>query len=371
MKPRYLWITVLFIGWWLETLTASAATTPSVSLLKAKQEAEAKGYVFFTAREDIVAQAQKERKVHVLSAAQDTSLKAIAEAFKKKYPFIDVRWEEVSGTEVYQRMLQEMKAGVAKWDVNYSAPDYYSDYLSHQKKFDLLGMARHGILRMVPDMVDPTNRNIVAIQSNAQVAVYNKTLLSPDRMPANWEDFLKPDFKDRKFTLNVRPKFFAALVPAWGLEKTLDFAKKIAAQNPIWMKADARIITSLLAGEYPLFLGSNYKTFVRMQAKDPKGILGYKTLEPVPIRVSETEGVLAAAGSPHAGLSWLEFIAGPEGQKILDDIDLSASLFSPGSVHERLTRGKKVSLVGWEHYLQVESYEEQIVKALGFPRADK
>jgi ABC-type Fe3+ transport system substrate-binding protein len=369
MKTRYLWTAAFLLGWCVEALAAAAA--PSPSLLKAKQEAEGKGYVFFANREEIVTQAKKERRVHVLSAAQDSSLKAIAEAFKKKYPFIDVRWEEVSGTEVYQRMLQEMKAGVAKWDVNYSAPDYYSDYLPHQKKFDLLGMAQHGVLRMVPEMVDPINRHIVAIQSNAQVAVYNKTLFAPDRVPANWEDFLTPEFKDRKFTLNVRPKFFAALVPAWGLEKTLDFARKVAAQNPIWMKADARIITSLLAGEYPLFLGSNYKTFVRMQAKDPKGILGYKALEPIPIRISETEGVLATAGSPHAGLLWLEFIAGPEGQKVLDEVDLSASLFNSDSTHERLTRGKKVSLVGWEHYLRVEGYEEQIVKALGFPRADK
>ncbi len=370
MKAICLWSAAFLIGWWVQAGTALAAS-PSPSLLEAKQEAEAKGYVFFTNHENIVAQAKKEGKVHVLSAAQDSSLKAIAEAFKKKYPFIDVRWEEVSGTEVYQRMLQEMKAGVAKWDVNYSAPDYYSDYLPHQKKFDLLGMAQHGVLRIVPDMVDPVNRHIVAIQSNAQVLVYNKALLSPERVPATWEDFLKPDFKDRKFTINVRPKFFAALVPAWGLEKTVDFAKKVAAQKPIWMKADARIITSLLAGEYPLFLGSNYKTFVRMQAKDLKGILGMKALEPVPVRLSETEGVLATAGSPHAGLLWLEFIAGPEGQKILDDVDLSASLFNAGSAHERLTRGKKLSLVGWEHYLRVEGYEEQIVKAVGFPRADK
>jgi hypothetical protein len=96
-----------------------------------------------------------------------------------------------------------------------------------------------------------------------------------------------------------------------------------------------------------------------MQAKDPKGILGMRVIEPIPIRLSETEGVLAKAGSPHAGLLWLEFMSGPEGQKIPDDVDLSASLFSPNSVHERLTRGKKVSRVAWEDYLRVEGYEEQ------------
>ena len=55
------------------------------------------------------------------------------------------------------------------------APHYARNHcrFRHQKKFDLLGMAQHGMLRMVPDMVDPVNRHIVPIQGNAQVAVYN------------------------------------------------------------------------------------------------------------------------------------------------------------------------------------------------------
>jgi hypothetical protein len=73
---------------------------------------------------------------------------------------------------------------------------------------------------------------------------------------------------------------------------------------------------------------------------------------------------------PAAAL-WLEFQAGAEGQKILDEVDLSASIFSPGSAHERLTRGKPLSLVAWDHYLKMGRYEEEIVKAFGFPRAEK
>jgi hypothetical protein len=67
----------------------------------------------------------------------------------------------------------------------------------------------------------------------------------------------------------------------------------------------------------------------------------------------------------------LEFQASPEGQKILDDVDLAASIFSPGSVHEQITRGKQVSVLAWEHYPKMGKYEEDIVKAFGFPRAEK
>lgn len=99
--------------------------------------------------------------------------------------------------------------------------------------------------------------------------------------------------------------------------------------------------------------------------------MGYKALEPVPIRLSETEGLLDRAESVHAGVLWLEFVSGPEGQKILDEVDDSASLFTPGSLHQQLTEGKKVSVVAWDHYLRMGSYEKDIVKAFGFPRPEK
>jgi ABC-type Fe3+ transport system substrate-binding protein len=264
-----------------------------------------------------------------------------------------------------------MKAGLAKWDVNYVAFDFYADYLPHQKKVDLLGMAQHGVIQMPTDLVDPANRHIVALQSNAQIVAYNKELISAENVPANWEDFLRPEFKDRKFATDVRPKAFAALVPAWGLEKTLDLARKLAAQKPIWLRGDAQMITFLMNGEYPLLLGPNYKTFVRVQKKDLKGVLGYKVVEPVPVRLSETEGILGTSNNLHAALLWLEFQAGPEGQKIRDELDLAASVFTPGSAHEQLARGKKVSLLAWEHYLKMGRYEEETVKAFGFPRAEK
>jgi iron(III) transport system substrate-binding protein len=356
---------------WLGAVSALAAAASSPSLIKAKQEAEAKGLVFLTNHDEIIAQAKKEGKIRVLSGQDQNSLKAVIDAFRKKYPFIDVRGEAIDGTEIYTRMLHEMKAGLARWDVNYLAGDFYPEYVPLQKKFDLLGMAQHGVLEIPVKMVDPVNRQVVALQSNIQVVAFNKELISADKVPTTWEDFVKPEFKARRFATDVRPKNFAALVPAWGLEKTVAFAKKLAAQNPVWLRGDAQMVTYLMSGEFPLLLGPNYKTVVRIQPKDVKGVLGYKVVEPIPTRLSQTQAVLGTAESPHAALLWLEFQAGSEGQKILDEVDLSASIFSPGSAHERLTRGKPLSLVAWEHYPKMGGYEEEIVKAFGFPRAEK
>jgi ABC-type Fe3+ transport system substrate-binding protein len=190
-------------------------------------------------------------------------------------------------------------------------------------------------------------------------------------VPTEWEDYIKPEFKDRKFASDIRTKLLATLVPAWGIEKTLEFAKKLGEQKPIWMRGDAQIITQLMMGQFPIALGQNYKTFVRVQKKDVAGVLALKIVEPLPVRLSETEGVLATSENPNAALLWLAFQAGAEGQKIRDDLDLAASIFSSGSKHEQLAKGKKVSLVAWDHYVKMSKYEEDIVKALGFPRAEK
>ena len=369
MKITVLWLAALLTAAWLQTCEVFAATAPT--LLKAKQEAESKGYTFIASFDEIVALAKKEGKLRILSAEDPGVIKATSEAFQKKYPFINARVEGIEGTEVYLRVLEEMRSGFAKWDVNYLAPDYYPEYLPYQKKFDFLGMAQQGVLKIPPSLVDPYHRHIVALQSNAQIVAYNKELISGEKVPNNWEDFLKAEFKDRKFATDIRPKLLASLVPAWGIEKTLDFSKKLGEQKPIWLRGDAQIITQLMMGQFPMALGQNYKTFVRVQKKDVTGVMGLKIVEPLPIRLSETEGVLATAENPHAALLWLAFQAGAEGQKIRDDVDLAASIFTSGSKHEQLAQGKKVSLVAWDHYVKMSKYEEDIVRALGFPRADK
>ena len=77
----------------------------------------------------------------------------------------------------------------------------------------------------------------------------------------------------------------AVLVPKWGMEKVLDFAKQIAAQDPIWVRGDTQAFDCCNAGEYALFLGPNYGSVTGVQVKDRLGVAGYKIIEPVPLRV--------------------------------------------------------------------------------------
>jgi ABC-type Fe3+ transport system substrate-binding protein len=362
----------LVIGTFLLALFLPAriyAAAASPDLLKAKQEAESKGFIFETSRDEIIAKAKKEGRLRVLTSLEIEALKPVSEAFKKKYPFIDLRAEEIAGTDTYQRMILEMKSGTGSgWDVNYLTTDFYDDYLPHQKKFDVLGMARNGILQIPVGMVDPVNRNIVSYTTNTQVVAYNKKLIPEEKVPSTWQDFLKPEFKGRKFLVDIRPQEVANLVPAWGLEKTLQFAKAIAAQEPIWIRGHSRTIAAMSAGEYTMLLGANLNSTKRAMAKDRAGVLNYKVVEPIPIRIADHEAVYEKAAAPYAGLLWLEFIAGPETQNIVNRDD-KGSVFFPGTTPHQLTQGRKVSLVAWEHAPKLEEIQKKVFEAYGFPKA--
>jgi hypothetical protein len=128
---------------------------------------------------------------------------------------------------------------------------------------------------------------------------------------------------------------------------------------------------SVLAGEYPAFMGTNYKTIRRLQLKDQAGVLQYKFLEPIPVRPSESVGVITTSGSPFATLLWIEFLASAEGQKIMDELEpFGASVWGPGTIQGQEIAGKKLSLVDWEHYTRLGEYQAKVVAAYGFPKAE-
>jgi iron(III) transport system substrate-binding protein len=373
--PLFKLTLILILAFFVGASFAFSAS-PSPALLKAKQDAEAKGYTFVTTHDEIVAGAKKEGKLKVMTGLEPPNSQPLINGFKQRYPFItDIQIEEIpGGPEAYRRVLMEIKSGQAKgWDITFAYLDFITEYIPYLMKHDIVGMAKQGVLRIDPRMVHPVEKNMVSVTSSLTVLPYNQKLISDEKVPAKWEDFLKPEFKGRKFVTDVRPIQVAGLVPAWGLERTLDFARKLAAQDPIWTRGATRTTTAVAVGEYSLYLGTNLGSITRAMGKDPTGNLKYKIIEPAPVRnVNGAMAILNTADHPYTALLWLEFLASPEGQEIIDKYEpLKASVFTPSSGIAQVTRGKKLSVVDWDHFAKVEDYVKQIIAAFGFPKVDK
>jgi len=349
--------------------TGALAAGPEV--LRAKQAAEAQGYKFVMSHDEIVAHAKKEGSLRALVGPEPDSIKAMKEGFSRKYPFIKSHFEEITGAEAAQRFLLELKAGMtSNWDIVHLSQDFYGEYLPYLEKIDLLGMAEQGVLDVPPKMVDPKNRQALAVAASMVVVAYNKRLLPSNQVPKVWEDLLKPEFRGKKFFVDIRPYNIASLVPALGEKWVLEYARKLKEQQPLWVRGNTRALTALAAGEYALHAATNYQSVMRLKAKGAAD-LETALLEPIPIRLDQVHGIVKGAKHPYAALLFLEYLGGPEAQKILDDIEpLQASIYFSGSKLEQLIRGKKTSVLDWDHYQKMGSYMEEIFAAFGFPKTD-
>src|SRR5262245_62779117 len=149
--------------------TSIYAAEPSPGLLKAKREAEAKGFLFAASHDEIVSKAKQEGKLRVLVSIDAGILKRLSEGFTKKYPFIQVQADEIRGIDAYTRQLQELQAGLAKGiDVNEGDYDYYKDYLPHLKQVDMYGMAEQQGSTMPLQKGDTDHTENVSVRAVAQ-----------------------------------------------------------------------------------------------------------------------------------------------------------------------------------------------------------
>src|SRR6185436_378037 len=116
--------------------------------------------IFYSSHNEIVAMAKKEGKLRVTSNMNAPTLQRLSDAFKQKYPFItDARVEEISLQDAFQRFILEMKSGQATGvDVTHIPVDFAREYPPYLIKYDMLGMAKQGVIKIDPRMIHPTDR---------------------------------------------------------------------------------------------------------------------------------------------------------------------------------------------------------------------
>jgi iron(III) transport system substrate-binding protein len=369
---------LVFLFVWLAFEFAGARVyAASAGLATAKKQSEAAGFIFEDNRAEIIAKAKQQGgRIRVLSSLDPELFPHMTASFKKKYPFLDATMVEITGLDANERFLLELKTGVVKdFDVVQLSPERYPEYLPHAKKFDILAMAEQGVLGIEPKMVDPKNRTVVSLATVLFVGAYNKNLLPADKVPTTWDGFLRPEFKGRKMMVDIRPIMYSTFAACpdqgMGVEWMVNYAQKIRAQQPIWVRGYSRTLTSMNAGEYALHSGVYYHTVVRLMQKMPQNNLELKFIEPVPATLFEAEMVLNSSRNPHAGLLFLEHQASAEGQKIIDEREpLKASLHTPGSVAAKQLKGKKVCLNSYDTLQQSSGWERMAVEAFGLPAAE-
>lgn len=138
-----------------------------------------------------IEQAKKEGRVSFYTTMAATESKLLADGFQAKYPFIRVEITRLGSEKILQRILTEHKAGTGVFDVVTN-----SGFEVHLlNKSGVLGRYLSSEARaFLADSKDPAGR-WVDMYSNLRMITYNTRLVSKEKVPKRYEDFLDSMWK--------------------------------------------------------------------------------------------------------------------------------------------------------------------------------
>ena len=264
--------------------------------------------------EALVEGAKKEGTLGFATAISAAGMPRFMDAFKAKYPFLDVSSGYYSAPtgRVLARVNAEMDAGNLSFDVLHVAN--LAPYLTMAREGKLL--AYHSPeLAAFPDEAHGadlwTTARVIGV-----IMAYNKNVLPPEKAPQAWVDMLRPEFKGKKLIIQDSAAG-TAFNQMYILEKLLgaDFMKKWGAQQPVIVATSAQVIDLLVRGE--ALVGATVDHFRAFEPDAVKaGIVGVYPKEGMPLAPAPV-ALLKGAPHPNAGKLFVDFILSKDGDTLL------------------------------------------------------
>jgi iron(III) transport system substrate-binding protein len=313
------WITLLMLiamswqsfGW------AQAGKPMSVAELAAYSKPD---------REKILLEgAKKEGKVLWYTSLTGGPNQQVPKAFEAKYPGIKVDVYRAGGDDLLARILQEAQAKRYLVDVVETTPPV----LKVMKEYKLLAAYFSPLLAQYPDDVkERAGKGMVhwATDRESYIGVaYNTNVVPAHGAPKKFDDLLKSELKGKIgfATSETGGRVIGAMLATRGAE----FIQKLKSQDISLHAVSGRaILDMVISGE----LGVSPTTFLsHSRVSIAKGA----PIKWVPMDVVPTNagGVVlpAHAPHPHGGLLFVDFLLGPEGQKILTKFGLDSAINKP------------------------------------------
>jgi spermidine/putrescine-binding protein len=299
--------------------------------------------LIYETREHILEGARKEGKLIVSPGFEESTTPHLIDAFKKKYSFIkDVVWSKPAD---FRKQLGELIEGKTVVDAFRPAPNVWSQYFSNNlfRMYDYKKIVQNGQLNFPQEMIDDSG---VVIWSGSIIGImaYNANRVSAESLPTGWESCLDAKWSG-KFTVDSKPNVLASLASRWGQDKLLDYARKLKQNNPIVVRGSTQGLTKLAAGEFTFMCGVYLHALERFVRENPSAPIKRLAPNPLPAAFHEPTAVFARAPNRHAALLWIEFLASPEGQAVLDGVDPGrASFLVPKTLAHKLATGANVSI---------------------------
>ncbi len=290
-KSRSLWKIHLVLPLWLAFFLLNATTAWATS-------------------PELVEQAKNEGEVVLYTTMPVVEFQTFSQALKQKYPFLNVRHVRISSASQVSRVMLEHKSGKTQADVLGNSISALS-YLRNQEVVEPYSSAEtKQLLRGAMDSEGYWS----GITTDFLITAFNTNLISADKAPKNFDDYLNPAFKNQ-FAINSGvAEGLIGLTELWGEEKGLAYMRRLGQQGPRPVEGFTHMANLLVAGEYPLAV---FMQLSKIDAMRKKGApVAWLPSSPVLATVS---AVSKTRSSPHPAAAKLliDFYLSAEGQQAL------------------------------------------------------
>jgi len=258
--------------------------------------------------------ARSEGKLVWYTSLSGGSYKALATAFEAKYPGVAVEIYRAPGSELALRMTEEAQARRNIVD----SLETTQDTLIALREAGLLGVFNSPYVRQYPQEAQARANNglvywVIARESYVGVA-YNKRTISLAAVPKNFAGLLHTDLKGQLAvgTGGTGARVIGAMLKVKGEI----YVQKLKSQDiRLFNLGSVALLDQIATGEIgasPVIFQTN-----ALESAEKGAPIQWLPMELVPVNAGAA--VIAAKPShPHAALLMVDFLLGPDGQKILE-----------------------------------------------------
>lgn len=314
-------------------------------------------YAQTPAQSAIVEGAKKEgRLVWYTSMAIDTS-KPLLDAFQKEYPFIKAELVRAGEEQLMNRILGETRAG--RWLFDAVSTSAMSVLVDKRMITPYLAPERDAFLS---EFKDPQG-HYIGIFVNNLVLGFNTRMLAAKDAPKNYPDLLDPKWKDKMLMDSTDYDWFGTLATLWGKEKTVQYMKRLALQNPLWRRGHGLTAQLLGAGEVPLAWAYNFR--IERMKNEGAPVDWIETFDPIVVTVSGM-GLSAKATHPNAAKLLIDFATSKKGQQMVRGMRRIPARSDIEPLAPKMDQNKlKLKAVPKDVYLNLDDYAREFRKIFG------
>ena len=258
----------------------------------------------------LVKGAQNERLVEWYATLPVEHSKILIEAFRQRYPFLEVNYTGAGGGRMVNRVVTEHRAGLNKFDVlggtSTSHVALMKAGLVARNVTPVRKEIRNGFMDAEDYRVSPF--------TYALVIGYNNRAVSKEQRPRSYEELLEPKWKGQIGVEAAGYEWLAALIDTMGEDKALAFARKLATQNLRVQQGSSLLVQQMMAGEFNVLIDALHYQLENL--KERGAPLDYTI--PDPLLIKDPSGIWLAkhAPHPHAASLLVDFLFSREAQEI-------------------------------------------------------